>query len=122
MKIGNTIYLDHQATTPIDPHILAEMVPYFSDSFGNPHSSEHYIGWEAARAVEHAAERIAQLINADPNEIIFTSGATESNNFALLGLVRRAAGGGSVAFLNGRVVSRSNRFLSIAQDLSSWIT
>ncbi|MCC7412108.1 MAG: cysteine desulfurase [Gammaproteobacteria bacterium] len=93
MKIGNTIYLDHQATTPIDPHVLAEMVPYFSDSFGNPHSSEHCIGWEAARAVEHAAERIAQLISADADEIIFTSGATESNNIALLGLVRRAAGG-----------------------------
>lgn len=93
MKIGSTIYLDHQATTPIDPGVLAEMIPYLRDSFGNPHSTEHCIGWEAARAVEHAAERIAPLVRADADEIIFTSGATESNNLAILGLARRSAGG-----------------------------
>ena len=93
MKIGNTIYLDHQATTPVDPRVLAEMMPYFSHSFGNPHSSDHSLGWESSRAVEDAAARVAQLIGADANEIIFTSGATESNNFALLGLGRRAATG-----------------------------
>lgn len=93
MIIGDCIYLDHQATTPVDPHVLAGMMPYLSGSFGNPHSSEHSIGWESARAVEHAAARIAALIGADADEIIFTSGATESNNIALLGLARRAAGG-----------------------------
>lgn len=92
MKIGNTIYLDHQATTPVDPRVMAEMIPYFSDSFGNPHSSDHCVGWESSQAVEDAAARVAQLIGADADEIIFTSGATEANNFALLGLGRRAAG------------------------------
>ena len=91
MRIRNTIYLDHQATTPVDPRVLDEMIPYFSDLFGNPHSSDHCIGWESSRAVENAAARVARLIGADPDEIIFTSGATESNNIALLGLGRRAS-------------------------------
>ena len=69
------------------------MAPYHSDSFGNPHSSDHAFGWESARAIEEAAVKVAQMIGADPNEITFTSGATESNNMALLGLGRRAAGG-----------------------------
>ena len=94
MKIGNTIYLDHQATTPLDGRVSAEMAPYFGESFGNPHSSDHSLGWEAARAIDKAAQRVARLIGSDPDEIIFTSGATESNNMALLGLGRRAAGGG----------------------------
>ena len=93
MKIGKTIYLDHQATTPVDRHVLAEMSPYYSDSFGNPHSSDHAFGWESARAVEKAAAQVSWMIGADPDEITFTSGATESNNMALLGLGRRAAGG-----------------------------
>ena len=93
MRIGQTIYLDHQATTPLDGRVLAEMAPHQAESFGNPHSSDHSLGWEAARAVEEAAARVAQLIGADPDEIFFTSGATESNNMALLGLGRRAAGG-----------------------------
>lgn len=93
MKIRNTIYLDHQATTPVDPRVFAAMTPYFSESFGNPHSSDHCLGWESSRAVEDAAARVAQLIGADADEIVFTSGATESNNFALLGLGRYAAHG-----------------------------
>lgn len=93
MKIDETIYLDHQATTPVDAGVLAEMTPHFSDSFGNPHSSDHRLGWESARAVEEAATSVARMIGADPDEIIFTSGATESNNLALLGLGRRATGG-----------------------------
>lgn len=91
MKIKNTIYLDHQATTPVDQRVLAEMLPYFRESFGNPHSSEHALGWQASRAVDEAAARIGQLIGADADEILFTSGATEANNLALLGLARRAA-------------------------------
>ena len=93
MKIGKTIYLDHQATTPVDRHVLAEMAPYHGESFGNPHSSDHSLGWESARAVERAAAQAARLIGADTDEITFTSGATESNNMALLGLGRKAAGG-----------------------------
>ena len=69
------------------------MAPYHGESFGNPHSSDHSLGWQAAHAVEEAAARVARLIGADPDEIFFTSGATESNNMALLGLGRRAAGG-----------------------------
>lgn len=68
---------------------MAEMAPYHGESFGNPHSSDHVLGWESARAVERAAGQVARLIGADPDEIIFTSGATESNNMALLGLGRR---------------------------------
>lgn len=90
MKIGSTIYLDHQATTPVDARVLAAMTPYYSESFGNPHSSDHMLGWETSRAVDDAAARIARLIGADADEIVFTSGATEANNLALLGLGRRA--------------------------------
>lgn len=93
MRIRNTIYFDHQATTPVESRVLAEMTPYFRVLFGNPHSSDHCLGWESSRAVENAAARVARLIGADANEITFTSGATESNNVALLGLGRRAAGG-----------------------------
>lgn len=93
MKIGRTIYLDHQATTPVDQRILAQMAAYHTDSFGNPHSSDHSLGWESARAVEEATAHFAQLIGADPDEITFTSGATESNNIALLGLAQKAVGG-----------------------------
>ena len=92
MKIGKTIYLDHQATTPVDVRVFEEMTPYFTESFGNPHSSDHCIGWASAQAVEQAATRVARLIGADPDEIMFTSGATESNNLALLGLARHGAG------------------------------
>ena len=93
MKINNILYFDHQATTPVDERVFAEMVPYFSRSFGNPHSMDHCLGWEAAKAVESAAARVGKLIGADADEIIFTSGATESNNLALLGLAKRAKGG-----------------------------
>jgi len=93
MRIGRTIYLDHQATTPVDRRVLAEMTPYFADSFGNPHSSDHNFGWESARAVEEAVARLAQFIGSDSDELTFTSGATESNNLALLGLGRRAISG-----------------------------
>ena len=93
MKVRNTVYFDHQATTPVDPRILTEMLPFFNDSFGNPHSSDHIFGWESAKAVENASVRVARLVGADADEIFFTSGATESNNLILQGLGRRAAGG-----------------------------
>lgn len=93
MRIGQTIYLDHQATTPVDPKVFSEMEPYFAKLFGNPHSVDHSIGWQAARAIEEAADKVARSIGADADEIVFTSGATEANNLALLGLGRRLAGG-----------------------------
>lgn len=82
----NTIYLDHQATTPMDKRILQKMLPYFGAGFGNPHATHHAIGWKSSQAVANSAAQIAALIGADPDEIIFTSGATEANNLALLGL------------------------------------
>ena len=93
MKIGKTLYLDHQATTPVDARVVVAMTPYYAESFGNPHSSDHSLGWESASAVEKAAACVARLIGADVDEITFTSGATESNNLALLGLGRRATEG-----------------------------
>ncbi len=93
MKIGSTIYLDHQATTPLDSRVFSAMRPYFCGSFGNPHSADHCLGWKAAQAVEDAATLVAKLIGADADEIVFTSGATEANNLALLGLGRHASRG-----------------------------
>ena len=91
MRDATTVYADYQATTPVDPHVMAKMAPYWGESFGNPHSSDHVIGWQADKAVHEAASSIAALIGADPDEIIFTSGATEANNLALLGLAQRAS-------------------------------
>lgn len=82
------IYLDAQATTPMDPRVLDAMLPYMTGMYGNPHSRTHAYGWEVDKATEKAREHIASLIGADPKEIIFTSGATESNNMSVKGVAR----------------------------------
>ncbi len=82
------IYLDYQATTPLDPRVLDAMLPFYRERFGNPHSATHAYGWQAEEAVEAARRHVARLIGAKPAEIIFTSGATEANNLAIKGLAK----------------------------------
>src|SRR6188768_2945476 len=97
------IYLDNAATTPVDPRVVDAMLPYLMQQFGNPASSTHAFGQTASRAVEQARERVAALINADPAEIAWTSGATESNNLAIKG----------AAFSNAR---RGKHLITIATE------
>src|SRR6201988_3791639 len=79
------IYLDYSATTPVDPRVAQKMIPWLTDNFGNPASRSHGYGWEAEEAVENARLEVAKLVNADAKEIVWTSGATESDNLALKG-------------------------------------
>jgi cysteine desulfurase len=97
------IYLDHHATAPLDPRAYDVMKPWLTERFGNPHSESHALGHAAAEAVEAARAQVAALVNADPREIIFTSGATEANNLAILGVAR---------FLKGR----KSRIVTVATE------
>ena len=106
----------------MDRHVLAEMAPYYGDSFGNPHSLDHSLGWESARAIEKAAVQVALMIGANPDEITFTSGATESNNMALLGLGRKVTGGSRrrilISAIEHKCVLESARVLEEQYDFA----
>jgi cysteine desulfurase len=91
--VRTPVYLDYHATTPVDPRVLDAMMPYFTEAFGNPASSSHAFGWKAQEAVEQARRDVASLLGASAREIVFTSGATESNNLALFGAAEHASGG-----------------------------
>src|SRR5262249_8355090 len=86
MPLRFPIYMDHNASTPVDPRVFEAMRPYFCETFGNAASSGHSFGWASAQAVNHAAKQVAALLNCDRDEIIWTSGTTESNNLALKGI------------------------------------
>ena len=90
MNNERPVYLDYQATTPLDPRVYASMQPFLKEQFGNPHSHNHTMGWESHAAVEKARKEVAEMICADANEIVFTSGATEANNLALIGIARKS--------------------------------
>ena len=112
MKLNLPIYLDYQATTPLDPRVGAAMAPYWSESFGNPHSQGHSFGWEASRAVNFARSQVANLIGADDEEVTFASGATESCNLAIRGAAYSPSG-------RNRIITAATEHPAVLETVSS---
>ena len=113
------VYLDNQATTPCDPRVLRVMQPFFTEQFGNPHSVEHVMGRTAEAAVEQARAHLAALIGAAPRELVFTSGATESNNIAIKGAARHAAAAGDARRRVVTVATEHKCVLESVADLAA---
>jgi cysteine desulfurase len=112
----NAVYLDYHATTPVDPRVLAAMLPFFTERFGNPHSRQHAFGWDARDATDKARAQVAALLNATAGEITFTGGATESSNLALKGAVaaaRRGLGPEALAKGANHVVTAATEHKSV---------
>ncbi len=109
--VSRPVYLDHHATTPLDPRVLEAMSPYLTERFGNAGSINHAFGWEAQAAVDAAREAIAAAIGAEPKEIVFTSGATEANNLAIRGICEREPRRG------GHVVSLATEHRAVLDPL-----
>ena len=101
--VQSPVYMDNHATTRVDPRVVESMLPFFHDVYGNPGSVNHVFGWESSASVKEARQSIAQLINATPKEIVFTSGATESNNLAIRGVVERKRRRGGPGGVPGKV-------------------
>lgn len=117
MRIADSIYLDHNASTPVDPTVFEAMKPHFAEAFANPHSSEHALGWAAGRAIEDAAAAFAEMIGCDTDEIIFTSGATEANNIAVLGVANGSIGSKRQKILSTDIEHKST--LNVVRHLAS---
>ena len=117
LRPNRPVYLDNQATTPCDPRVLQAMLPWFCERFGNPHSVEHAMGRQAEAAVEQARAQLAALIGAEPRELVFTSGATESNNIAIKGAARHAAAAGETRRRVVTVATEHNCVLESVADL-----
>ncbi len=115
MRPNRPVYLDNQATTPCDPRVVAAMLPWFTERFGNPHSAEHRMGQDAADAVEAARAEVAALIGAEAREVVLTSGATEANNIAIKGAARFAAGQGD---LRRRVVTVATEHKCVLESVA----
>ena len=113
------VYLDNQATTPCDPRVLRAMLPFFTEQFGNPHSVEHVMGRTAEAAVGQARAQLAALIGADPRELVFTSGATESNNIAIKGAARHAIAAGDARRRVVTVATEHKCVLESVADLAA---
>lgn len=111
------IYLDNHATTPVDPRVLEEMIPFLKDDFGNAASKSHEFGWRAKHAVDNARVKIAMLVNAEPHEIVFTSGATESNNLAIKGAAEFYRSKGNKIITSP---TEHKSVLDVCKSLSKW--
>ncbi len=119
MRPNRPVYLDNQATTPCDPRVVAAMLPFFTERFGNPHSVEHAMGRDAEAAAEAARAEVAALLGAEPREVVFTSGATEANNLGIKGAARHAVAMGNPRRRIVTVATEHKCVLESVADLAS---